>query len=114
MIQKNATLLDATNNSMFRQMKCFAYNTLIKIIKKIQIEEKFYNLLFIESHRDKIWKHLVDSSREIKLSMVPEQVVTFFYSRKFVILNEFLSICDFIPDFNEKEKFQTKKSKEAK
>ncbi|KAK7575899.1 hypothetical protein V9T40_012185 [Parthenolecanium corni] len=76
-IQKKTTLQDATNNAIFRQMKCFSYNTLIKIIKKIQTEEKFYNLLFIESHRpgDKIWKHLVDC-REIKLSMVPEEIST--------------------------------------
>lgn len=89
-------------------MKCFSYNTLIKIIKKIQTEEKFYNLLFIESHRpgDKIWKHLVDC-REIKLSMVPEEVAFFILLASILdrIKPFYFSISAFIPDLNAKEEF---------
>jgi len=87
LVLRNAQLKDATNGSSFRQMKCLAYNALIGIIKKIQKEEKFYNLLFMESDRTGyIWKHLVDHRREMKLSMVPEEVFLFFNFPLFITL----------------------------
>ena len=75
-VGRQETLIDNGNKSALRVLKCYYYNTLIKVTQKVPKPMKVYAHLFREDLNIKrfIWQSIIDCSEEINLKMFIDEV----------------------------------------
>lgn len=75
-LMTKVNLKNGSNRSALRKLKCYSYNTLIKMVMKVPKDAKYYANLFAENPvRERfIWGNIIDNDEEIKLTMHIDKV----------------------------------------
>ena len=83
------SLKDRANESILRVLKCYCYNTLIKMVRAVPKPVNFYAHIFHEKVDKKlfIWQSIIDSNENFNLKMFIDEVS--FLEMREIILNLF-------------------------